>query len=103
MEKTKTRIGNNKEELCPCCNGYHVKQIRTIPETMKFDMKRVSYYVEYTYCPYVSEYYETEEQMRLNISSMKSAMQTGKSVKQIVPQRKITELLYKYRGVNAQD
>ena len=96
MEKTKKRIGNNKEELCPCCMGHHAKQIRTIPEIVKFDMRRVSYYVEHTYCPYVSEYYETEEQMRLNISSMKSAMQTGKSIKQIIPQKKITELLLKF-------
>lgn len=96
MEKTETRIGNNKEELCPCCMGRHAKQIRTIPETIKFDVKRVSYYAQYTYCPYVSEYYQTEEQMRLNQKSMLSARQTGKSVKQIIPQKKITELLLKF-------
>lgn len=99
MEMTKTKSGNsgnNKEELCPCCKGHHAKQIRTIPETIRFDMKRISYYAQYTYCPYVSEYYQTEEQMRLNQKSMLSARQTGKSAKQIIPQKKITELLLKF-------
>lgn len=112
MEKTKTKSGNNKEELCPCCMGRHAVEKRTIEETIG----DISFPVTYCYCPYVNEFYETEEQLSENIEAYLKEVKRSLKI-EIVPepqggdtrklyayisQEKMTEMLLKLPPVSGE-